>query len=89
MYVLYSNIAAPLSPVSQRQAIGCEKFQTNYIIAANFRFSAQNFRNWRKVFPKYLGEAIAPPLATASTAVVVICFFCKTSNGVPRILVMF
>ena len=26
---MYSNIAAPFSPFSQRHAIGCEKFQTN------------------------------------------------------------
>ena len=26
---MYSNIAAPFSPFWQRQAIGCEKFQTN------------------------------------------------------------
>ena len=44
-YILYSNFVAPFSPVSQRQAIGCEKFQTNWVISANFRFSAQYFRS--------------------------------------------
>ena len=59
--VLYSNIAAPFSSVSWRKAIGCEKFQTNKEISANFRFSAQYF--FSKIF---WGGQLPPPCPSAS-----------------------
>lgn len=74
---------------------GCEKLQTNKVISANFRFSAQYFRK-RIFFQNILGGAIvplAPPLATALSEITVIeqstsvsllkCFVVKMNNNFP------
>ena len=35
---MYLNIAVPFSPVSQTQASGCEKFQTNKVMLQKKKF---------------------------------------------------
>ena len=49
--IVFENCCPLLLCFNWRKAIGCEKFQTNKEILANFRFFAQYVRNF--FFPKY------------------------------------